>query len=77
LLTISDSAGPFAVANVDPKKKVWFNRQSQLTTMSDFFDATNHIELMDIDEPTCLGRKLFTARLHRAMQAEIGHRMIL
>jgi hypothetical protein len=42
--------------------------------MCDFFDATNHIELMDIDEPT---PRAFTAPLHRAMQAEIGHQMIL
>jgi hypothetical protein len=83
LLTISDSdmqhvsAGPFAVANVDPRRKFGSTAKSQLTTMSDFFDATNHIELTDIDEPTCFRPKAFTAPLHRAMQAEIGHQMIL
>jgi hypothetical protein len=45
--------------------------------MSDFFDATNHSELTDIDEPTCFRPKAFTAPLHRAMQAEIGRQMIL
>jgi hypothetical protein len=71
------SAGPFAVANVDPRRKFGSTAKSQLTTMSDFFDATNHIELTDIDEPTCFRPKAFTAPLHRAMLAEIGHQMIL